>query len=222
MISVIIPTLDESGCIERTLRRTLAQEGALELIVADGGSRDDTVARAGRLTRVVESAPGRGVQMNRGARDAAGEILLFLHADTLLPDGALALVEETMKDPGLAGGRFSVRYDREHWVLKLITAYTRAPWVPFWFGDQTIFVRRSLFHDLGGFQAIPLMEDLDFGRRLRQSGRTVVIDRPVISSARRFNEKGPVRTTVTMALIFCLYFLGVPPGRLATLYRTVR
>jgi len=222
MISIVIPTLNEADYIERTLQCALEQEGEFEVIVADGGSADDTVERAGRMVKVVTSPPGRGLQQNRGAREARGNLLLFLHADTLLPEGALTLVGETMRDRDIVGGRFCNRFDCDHWLLKLFTASSRSERVPFWYGDQTIFARREVFDALGGFRPIPLMEDLDMGRRLRDRGRTVVIQKPVITSSRRFEKKGIIRTMLKMYLIFCLFFMGVSPYCLARMYGDVR
>ena len=195
-----------------------------EVVVADGGSHDDTRARAREAgARVVTSAPGRGVQLNQGARAASGEILLFLHADTVLPTGAGARIREVIRE-GAIGGGFRVRFDAEKRLLPLgarvVNLRTRITGCPL--GDQAQFIRREVFETLGGFPDWPILEDLDLARRLKRTGPTTLIDAPVTTAARRFLEQGVVRTITTNWLIWALYFVGVSPERLARLYRHIR
>ena len=222
MISIIIPTLNEETRIGETLEHTLSQEGDFEVIVADGGSEDATVERASRLVKVVCSPCGRGVQLNRGVQEARGDILVFLHADTRLPEGAVLLVEDAMDPREVLGGHFRNRYDQDHWLLRALTSSSGSGRIPFWYGDQTLFARKDVFESLGGFKPFPLMEDVDFGFRVRRKGRTVVIQEPVITSARRFERDGYVRTALWMFFLFCLFFLGVSPEQIARRYRHVR
>lgn len=220
-LAIVIPTLDE----ERHLRATLPHALALadEVWIADGGSADRTVALAEELgAGVVSSPPGRGPQLNRGAAQAASEALLFLHADTRLPGSAGELVRRALS-AGAVGGGFTLRFDSSRPLMRLsargINLRTRITGCPL--GDQAQFVTREAFVALGGYREWPILEDLDFFRRLKRQGRTVLIPDPVITSARRYRSRGIARTLVTNWLIFALYFAGVPPHRLARLYRRI-
>ena len=221
-LAIVVPTLDEASAVERNLPLALA--AADEVVVSDGGSRDATVEIARRLgARVVTGPPGRGGQLNRGARAARADVLLFLHADTTLPDGAAAAVRRAVAG-GAVGGGFQVRFPERRAALRLgerlINLRTRLFEVPL--GDQAQFVTRETFEAMGGFADWPILEDLDFIRRLARRGRLAIMREPVTTSGRRFLARGPVRTVATNWLIFALYFLGVPPVRLGRLYRHIR
>lgn len=223
-VSVVIPVYREAG-IAALLDDLLARPDAsgTEIIVVDGAPSADTLARITdpRVTRLA-SPPGRGPQQNAGARAAQGDILLFLHADTTLPQGAFTLVRQALADPSLAGGAFSLRYAEASPGLRLVAAsanlrsgLTRAP-----YGDQAIFVRRAVFEALGGFRDWPLMEDLEFMTRLRRAGlRIRILAMPVRTSGRRQLREGLVRCTLRNLVLRLLYHLGVPAGFLAGLYR---
>jgi len=217
-LAVVVPTLDE----EESLRRNLpaARAAADELVVSDGGSRDGTVAVARAAgARVVEGPPGRGGQLDRGADATRAEILLFLHADTSLPAGAAEAVREAVR-AGAAGGGFFLRFDDRRPLLRLgerlIGLRTRLTRLPL--GDQAQFVTHDAFTALGGYRDWPILEDLDFARRLRRHGRIALLRPPVTTSARRFVERGIARTVVRNWWIWTLYACGVPPRRLARLY----
>lgn len=224
-LAVVIPTLNE----EETLRRHLPAAVALadEVVVSDGGSTDGTLAVAaalgGRCVKTVGGSPGRGGQLNRGAAAAAGEVLVFLHADTRLPDGAAAAIRRAVAG-GAVGGAFYLRFDRDRWVqrlgARLINLRTRLFRVPL--GDQVQFATREAFDRLGGFPDWPILEDLDFIRRLKRLGRIEILPGPATTAARRFVGNGAVRTVVTNWLIWILFALGVAPARLARLYRHIR
>lgn len=221
-LTVVIPALDEAPIIVRAVEQALAH--ADDVVVADGGSRDDTVTLAASVgARVVTSAPGRGIQLNRGARDARFDALLFLHADTTLPAEAGARVREALRG-GAVGGGFAVRFDERRRLLplgaRIVNLRSRLTGCPL--GDQAQFVRRDVFERLDGFRDWPILEDLDFARRLKRVGRTVLIDAPVTTAARRFLTQGVVRTIATNWLIWALYFVGISPTRLAWLYRHIR
>lgn len=222
-LSIVIPTLDEENVVEETVRH--AFQFTDRVCVSDGGSSDRTVARAraaGAL--IVEGPPGRGGQLNRGARATEGDILLFLHADTRLPEKADELIHDTL-DRGALGGGFHVRYESGSAALtglgnRLIRWRTALSGCPL--GDQCQFITREAFETLGGFQDWPILEDLDLIRRLRRLGPTRIIDPPASTSPRRFEEQGPARTVLGNWLIWGLYLSGVSPDRLARLYRNIR
>ncbi len=215
---MVIPTLDEEASLPQLLQ---ALGKADEVIVSDGGSRDRTREIARRSGAcVVTGPPGRGGQLNRGAAMATSDVLLFLHADTRLPEPALGAVAQAVAS-GAAGGAFAVEFDARGlvWRLgdRLVSLRTRWTGVPL--GDQAQFVTRTTFDRLGGFAEWPILEDLDFARRLKRAGRTVLLRPPVITSARRYQQRGIARTIATNWLIWLLFFLGVPAARLARLYR---
>jgi len=223
-ISVIIPTFNEAGIIADALR-SLPPDSRLECIVVDGGSTDDTVVRARPIAdRLLVTGAGRARQMNAGAGAAKGEVLLFLHADTRLPAGAPEEVIRAMENPGVVGGAFRLAIDSPRRILRWISAaanlrsrLTRVP-----YGDQGIFVRRSVFESLGGFPDLPLMEDLEFSRRLKGAGRTVLLPAFVRTAARRWEREGVWHVTLRNRLFVLLYFSGVSPARLARRYRPIR
>jgi rSAM/selenodomain-associated transferase 2 len=181
----------------------------------DGGSTDATTAVAARFPRVrlLASRRGRARQMNAGARAARGDVFLFLHADTLLPDGALAAVEAAVADPGVVGGRFDVSFDNPRPVFRMIAWFMnlRSRWSGISTGDQTIFVRGPAFEDLGGYPEMPLMEDVELCRLLKRRGRLLPLRLAVRTSARKWEREGAVRTILLMWALRFLYMIGVPP-----------
>lgn len=222
-ISVIIPALNEATVIEQTLVHLSLIQG-LELIVVDGGSTDETIALARRYAKVLTTPPGRAIQMNHGARNSSGEVLLFLHADTILSSVALEGMVRALEDPAIAGGAFRLAVDSPRWVLRLIAAAanwrTRLTRIPY--GDHGIFVRRSIFEQLGGYPTQPLMEDLEFSRRLKRVGRVVILPEAVQASSRRWDKEGFWYTTLRNQALVLLYLIGVSPDRLARWYQPIR
>jgi uncharacterized protein len=221
-LSIVVPTLDEERALAAGLDATLA--AADEVVISDGGSRDATVALAReRGARVIEGAPGRGPQLNRGAAAARGDILLFLHADTTLPPGAAESVREAIAE-GACGGAFRVRFDVDAPVYRfgahMVNWRTLRSRLAL--GDQAQFASREAFAALGGFRDWPILEDLDFSRRLKRHGAVAIVATPVTTSARRFEARGPARTVALNWLIWTLFFCGVSPRRLARLYRRAR
>lgn len=223
-LSVIIPVLNEAAVIRQALERA-GGCGADEVLVVDGGSRDDTVSIVRRTgCRLVHSAPGRAFQMNAGAAQARGDVFLFLHADTRLPATARSAVASALADEGTVGGRFDVRLDQHRRVFRLLAFAInwRSRLTKIATGDQAIFVRRRVFEAMRGFKEIPLMEDVDFSRRLRRRGKVACLRECVITSARRWQRHGPWKTIALMWTLRLLYFLGVSPARLKALYQDAR
>ncbi len=221
-VAIVIPCLNEEEVVRSSLPWALGHGTAV--IISDGGSDDGTVEVARQLgARVVVGPPGRGQQLNLGAAATDADILLFLHADTRLPADAIAVIRQAISD-GADGGAFQVQFDDPRMTMrlgaKLINLRTRWTRIPL--GDQGQFVTRSAFNRLRGFRDWPILEDLDFARRLNRYGKLTIVARKVITGARRFNQRGVFRTIATNWLIWGLFFLGVSPDRLAKLYRPVR
>lgn len=221
-VSVVVPVLDEESLIASTLaaaRRGAGPED--ELLVVDGGSRDRTVelAEAGGAT-VVHAARGRGRQMNAGSAEARGDVLLFLHADTLLPDDYRAELERVLAAPAVCWGRFDVAFDEGGPLLRLIARLIS--WRSRLFrsatGDQAMFVRAGDFEAVGGYREALLFEDVDLARRLRVRGAMGIPASPVVTSARRWRSRGVWATTLRMWALKSLYLAGVPSDRLARHY----
>ena len=218
-ISVIIPTLNEAEGISASLNSILRQPEEFEIIVVDGGSDDGTIDVARRWARIVKSEQrGRAIQMNAGASQACGEVLVFLHADSRLPHNALSLLRSVLIDRRIIGGNFTLRFDNPRFTLRLIAFFTRFRFRFFHYGDQGIFVRRAVFEELGGFMEMPIMEDIDFLRRLRRRGRVALIKQPVTTSARRFLRHGVLRQQLFDVTLVVLYLLGVSPEKLSKRY----
>jgi rSAM/selenodomain-associated transferase 2 len=221
-LAIVVPTLEEEAAIGDHLPSALRE--ADELVVSDGGSADGTREIAAALgARVVSGPPGRGAQLNRGAAATAADALLFLHADTTLPPGARERVLAALAG-GCAGGAFAVRFAPPTRLLRVggAIASARSRWTGLSLGDQAQFASRRAFTAIGGYREWPILEDLDFARRLRRHGRTTVLAEPVVTSARRFQARGVARTVATNWLIWALWAAGVPPRRLARLYTQVR
>jgi len=224
-ISVIVPVLNEGESIGATLRSLQAwrSKGA-EIIVVDGGSSDDTVAQARDVCdRVLDSPRGRARQMNAGAAVARGRLLIFLHADTQLPDDAFAMLDALADAPRL-WGRFDVRIDGAHPFLPVIAAAMnrRSRWSGVATGDQAMFVSRELFSLIGGFPDIALMEDVALSKRLRRLCPPRCLRAQVLTSGRRWLRGGVLRTVLLMWGLRLAYVLGVPPATLARWYRHAR
>ncbi len=194
----------------------------LEVIVVDGGSQDGTSQLAESLGVKVLSAPaGRACQMNAGAKAATGDILLFLHADTRLPSGFDNLVRKALFAANTAAGAFELRIDASILGIRLIESGVnwRSRWLQMPYGDQAIFLKTEVFHDIGGFPQLPIMEDFELMRRLKRKGRIVIVPVPVMTSGRRWQKLGVLKTTLINQLVIVAYLLGVSPERIVRWYR---
>ena len=222
-ISIIVPVLNEAERLG-ALRGLLGEAQSLghQVIVVDGGSRDDSRRVALEITpAVIDCARGRALQMNAGAAAADGDLLLFLHADTRLQPGALEALLAHWKRQGEAfWGRFDVRLDGDHWLYRVIERMMnlRSRLTGIATGDQAICISRALFLRTGGFPNIPLMEDVAFCKRLRKQARPARLLPPVVVSTRRWAHDGIIATTLLMWRLRLSYFLGVDPERLARIY----
>jgi rSAM/selenodomain-associated transferase 2 len=221
-LSIIVPVLDEGEGIAAALdalarMRALGTEG----IVVDGGSRDATIQRARlRADRVISAPRGRAVQMNAGAAKAAGDVLLFLHADTRLPPDADHVVLKGLERSGRAWGRFNVRIDGRSPLLFLVGRLMnfRSQLTGIATGDQAIFVRRGAFHEAGGFAEIPLMEDIALCKRLKRVSRPLCLSECAVTSGRRWDRHGVLPTILLMWRLRLAYFFGADPKELAQQY----
>lgn len=223
-LSVIIPVLNEEKVIAATLDALIRLKPA-EIILVDGGSADRTRAIAERYSiKIVTSESGRARQMNRGARDASGDVLLFLHADTRLPFSAFDDIATALSSRACVGGRFDVELEGDHWLLPLVARLIsyRSRLTKIATGDQALFVRREVFARMGGFEEIPLMEDIAFSRTLKRLGSVACLRSRVVTSARRWEADGIWRTIFRMWTLKLLYFAGVSPLRLKQFYADTR
>jgi len=220
-ISIIIPVLNEAPTIASVIS-TAQNAQNVEIIVADGGSSDRTADIAQSLgVRVISTAPGRAAQMNAGAIAATGDILLFLHADTLLPPGYDSGARLALAKPQTVAGAFKLKIDSPSLCLRLVETGVngRSRFLQMPYGDQAIFLTASTFDKIGGFPDLALMEDFEFVRRLKKQGRIEIVPQPVLTSARRWQQLGVIKTTAINQIVIIAYFLGVSPDRLAFWYK---
>ena len=219
-ISVVIPTLNEETDIAKTLRGVMVE--AAEVIVADGGSSDNTIGEARRAGACAITVPrGRAAQMNAGALAIGGSILLFLHADTHLPCNFSRMALEAMHAPGIIAGAFSLKIGSDIPGARLVEkcANLRSRLLQLPYGDQALFMRRGDFLRIGGYANLPIMEDFEFAQRLRRRGQVKTLEESVLTSGRRWNRLGVWNTTLINQMMIAGYGVWVPPSRLASLYR---
>jgi rSAM/selenodomain-associated transferase 2 len=221
-ISVVVPSWRDAENLERLLPELARRHGIAETIVVDasGDGKAERIALSSGATFITSSTPNRGEQMNLGAAAASGDVIVFQHSDTNLDDAHLTAIQAALADPNIIGGAFFRKFDGRHprlmWLESVARFLTRHGGTLY--GDQSIFVRRDAFRELGGFAKIPLMEDVEFSKRLRAAGKIAVLDPPVQSSARRHLRKGAWRTSIQNGLFIVLYNLGVSPHTLHRWY----
>ena len=220
LLSVIIPVLNEEKSLAETL--TAAKKGAdVEVIVVDGGSWDSTRKIAEKFgVRLFDSLAGRARQLNKGAQQAKGEIYLFVHGDTILPENYDRYVRQAMTEKGVAAGAFNLSIDsmkrRLKWVAWAANMRSRLFQLPY--GDQALFTRASLFREMGGFPDLPVMEDFSLVRRIKKRGQIRIVAEEVKTSARRWQAKGVIQTTLINQMMVIGFLIGLSPDLLAKLY----
>ena len=224
IVSVIIPALNEGRSIEATLIAISRLEMSTEVIVVDGGSEDDTRAIASRCgAQVISSERGRGAQMHRGASVAQSNVFWFLHADTIVPAESVALILDALLDEQVVAGNFNVQFCGPGAAARFMTwLYPQLRRFGLFYGDSAIFVRREAYEKIGGFNALPIFEDLDLLHRLKRIGKFARLSATVVTSSRRFEDRSFIVTFSRWIALQFLYWLGVNPRRLAGLYAPVR
>ncbi len=221
-IAVVVPSLNEERYTEGTLRSILNQDHPVEVVVVDGGSTDRSPDIARNLVRVVSGTRGGASQMNERVRHTSGNIPVFLHADRRMPPGYCRVLLETFQREGLIGGFSPLDSDSSSPLLDLLARLTREPVWFLHYGDQAHSVRREVVEAMGGFADVPILEDLEFLRRVRRKGRLVLLHVPVVTSARRFLGGGILRTQLRNILLVLLLVLGVRPTTLKRFYPDTR
>ncbi|AKA68271.1 TIGR04283 family arsenosugar biosynthesis glycosyltransferase [Clostridium scatologenes] len=224
MVSIIIPVLNEEKNIEKSLIQFNRLKGDKEIIVVDGGSSDSTKQIAKRFAKVVLSEKGRANQMNKGAAKARGDILWFVHLDSIVNEDSIEKIQLAI-DEKYVGGGFSLKfYDYDTLFMKYIstTSNLRAKYLGLYFGDQGIFVRRDVFEGVGGYPKQEIMEDWEFSLLIKKMGNLKLINTTIGTSARRFKNGGQLKTHLLMHKIKLLYLLGTPTDKLAKIYKDVR
>ncbi len=219
-IAVVIPALDEAERVVGAIESAAAPD--VDVVVVDGGSRDDTRQRAAAAgARVVASGPGRARQLQTGVRETRSDVVVFLHADTRLPPDFTDALRASLTDSRVVGGAFRFRFDDPRFRLRVVEWGTRVRVALFRlpYGDQALFVRRSALEEIGGVPQVPIMEDLDLVKALRRRGRIAVLRLPATTSARRYLAGGVFRTTLRNTAAASAWLLGLDRVRVAAWYR---
>ncbi len=224
MVSIIVPTLNEEKTIIETLEQLLALEGEKEIIVVDGGSSDKTIEKASKYVKVVKSKRGRANQMNTGAKESSGDILWFVHSDSILNIESIKKINQKIEYGYIGGGFHLYFYDLDTLFMKFmqVTSNIRGRFLKFIYGDQGIFVKKDIFESMGGFPNLEIMEDWEFSIRLRKKGKVCLIKSYIGTSARRFKNGGQLKTLLLMHKMKILYTMGVDNKKLSKMYREAR
>jgi rSAM/selenodomain-associated transferase 2 len=217
--SIIIPTLNEEEFLPRVLTNLQKFREEIEIIISDGGSTDNTIKIAENLgAKVCSSKKGKGMQMNRAVQSSNGEVLIFLHADTFLPDDALHLINKYFFNGKIDIATFKMKFDSENLLMKIYSWFTRFDSIFTTFGDQVIVVRRNFFNELGGFPNLPIFEDVEFFRKARKSKTIYKLQSFATTSARRFEKRGILKTQLLNGFYILSYFAGKNPDNIYSKY----
>lgn len=224
MVSIIVPVLNEEKTIENSLIKLNNLKGSKEIIVVDGGSKDKTVTIAKKYGKVVKSKKGRAYQMNKGASISKGDILWFVHSDSIVDLNSITYIEKCITK-GYVGGGFSLYfYDFNTLFMKYIrvTSNIRACIFKIFYGDQGIFVEKNIFNRIGGYPNLYIMEDLEFSKKIKKIGKMKLISKKIGTSARRFKKGGQFKTHLLMHKLRILHIMGISNSTLNKMYREVR
>ena len=221
-ISIVIPTLNEAKDIQKTLAllQPLRERGH-EIIISDGGSTDNTTKLAASLAdKIISSAKSRASQMNTGAKKASGDILWFLHADTFIPENSDIIIRNHLQNSNKVWGRFNIRLSGQHFLFRIIERMVnlRSKLTGIATGDQGIFIRQEYFKKLNGFSEIPLMEDIEISTRLKSFSSPICLTQKLITSSRRWEKHGILKTVFLMWQLRLAYFMGTSANKLARKY----
>jgi len=219
-ITVVIPTLNEKENIAALLRHLAGLDEQMDIIVADGDSTDGTGETAASLAAVVQAPRGRGAQMNAGAREARGDVLWFLHADCRPHPDSVKAMRQSLVDGRIVGGAFEYNLDDPTWIFRIteVTSNAKNHLLNLIYGDMGIFVRREVFEKMGGYREIPLMEDMDFCKRLKKQGKIIILPQQIDTSARRWRREGIMKNLIRNTLLQIAWAMGVSPETLARWY----
>lgn len=218
--SIVIPTLNEAAIIKQQITLIQSLTESTEIIIADGGSSDDTIQIANSLgAKIIKSKPGRGTQLRAGAEKATGEILVFLHADTVLPRNAFTVIADHFREPDNLIATFRIHFHPPFLILRLISVFTRFDTVITKFGDQCIVIRHDFYTRIGGFPDWPLFEELCLLDNARKHTTIRSLPATVVSSSRRFRRNRVLRQLIWNAWLILLFYAGRSPERLAEMYR---
>jgi len=223
-ISIIIPALNEADSIKQTLEAVKIFGKETEIIVVDGGSTDETILIAETFdVKILRSPRGRGMQMHAGAREAKGDVLWFLHADTIPEFDAIVEIKKALENSEIVAGNFTICFDGKNSAAKFLTwLYPNLRKIRLIYGDSAIFVRREVYEKTGGFKPFPIFEDLDLVRRLKPFGQIIYLPVKVTTSSRRFENSSFILTFLRWSILQIFYWLGVSPYTLGKLYLPVR
>lgn len=218
-ISVVMPVFNEEKYLEKLLKQ-LMKFHLYEIIIVDGGSTDRSIKIASEFSEIklLFSEKGRAIQMNAGAREASGEILFFIHADSFIDVFAFNKISQVIGTPHVLGGSFYLKFDQDNLWLRFYSRFSRINHSFFTYGDQGLFILRQNFEALGGYPMMDILEDFELQRRIRKNGRFVKLPYPITTSARRYKKNGIISQQLKNIIIVALYLIGIPTSKLVKLY----